>query len=89
MNVTLNTKLAIVESVPMSSAFSIERRFVVAANSPQFEPLVRAETLAQGWTSQPAPVPAETQPSTKSKSGAPSPKRARRKASRSRPSRRA
>jgi Serine dehydrogenase proteinase len=58
VNVTQESTFAIVESGRLSSAYKAEQRFVVAANGPKFEPLVRSETLKQGWTHQTAPEPA-------------------------------
>ena len=52
---------AFIESERLSSSFTATRRFVVAGNGPQYEPLVRSETLTQGWGHQKAPVP-ETAP---------------------------
>jgi Serine dehydrogenase proteinase len=52
------SKYVIIESASLSSAFDLRRRFVVAGNGPQFEPLIRAETLSQGWSHQQAPAPA-------------------------------
>jgi hypothetical protein len=57
-NVELEDIFTIVESERLSSRFIAKRRFVIAANGPQFEPLVRAETLSQNWTHQQAPAPA-------------------------------
>jgi hypothetical protein len=54
----IKSKLAVVESVRLSSVFNIERRFVVANFGQQGEPLVRSETLKQGWHQEPAPAPA-------------------------------
>jgi len=53
-------KYAFVESSRLSSVFVLKRRFVVAASGQQFEPLIRAETLSQGWSHQQAPAPAPT-----------------------------
>jgi Serine dehydrogenase proteinase len=50
--------MSIVETTRLSSCFSQELRFVVAGSGQQFEPLVRSETLAQGWSETPAPRPA-------------------------------
>jgi hypothetical protein len=60
---TISSKLAIVESVRLSSVFEVERRFVVAAWGQQGEPVIRAETLTQAWRQQraPEPAPAEAQ----------------------------
>jgi hypothetical protein len=57
-------KYVIVESARLSSAFDAKRRFVVAAAGPQFEPLIRAETLDQQWSHQPAPAPVPEAPQT-------------------------
>jgi hypothetical protein len=57
-NVTQESTYAIVESGRLSSAFKAEQRFVVAANGTKFEPLVRLETLKQGWIHETAPEPA-------------------------------
>jgi hypothetical protein len=57
-------KYVIVESARLSSAFDVKRRFVVAAAGPQFEPLIRAETLDQQWSHQPAPAPVPEAPQT-------------------------
>ncbi len=62
-NTTLASKLAVVESLRLSSTYNIERRFVVASAGQQGEPLIRTETLSQGWRQEQAPVlvPAATQ----------------------------
>ncbi|MEX2125807.1 MAG: hypothetical protein WD795_18100 [Woeseia sp.] len=51
-------KFAIIESKRLSSAFDVKRRFVVAASGAQAEPLIRVETLSQGWSHRQAPQPA-------------------------------
>lgn len=56
--VELEDTFAIIESERLSSRFTAKRRFVVAGNGPQFEPLVRSENLSQGWNHQSAPSPA-------------------------------
>jgi hypothetical protein len=53
---------AIVESARISSSLEAHRRFVIAANGPQFEPLIRVETLALKWLDQQAPAPAQAVP---------------------------
>jgi hypothetical protein len=53
-----NYKYALVESSWQSSVFVARRRFVVAASGQQCEPLVRTETLSQGWSHRQAPVSA-------------------------------
>jgi hypothetical protein len=55
---TSSTRLGIVECARLSSVFDVERRFVVAAIGPQGEPLIRSETLKQGWHQERAPEPA-------------------------------
>jgi hypothetical protein len=60
LNVTTDNTFAIVESARLSSAYKAQRRFVVAGNGPTMEPLVRSETLSQGWIHQQAPAPAPT-----------------------------
>ena len=62
-NAMIASKLAVVESLRLSSTYNIERRFVVAAAGQQGEPLIRAETLSQGWRQEqaPAPVPGAAQ----------------------------
>jgi hypothetical protein len=55
-NVTTQNTFAVVESARLSSAYKAERRFVIAASGPNMEPLVRSETLSQGWIHQKAPV---------------------------------
>jgi Serine dehydrogenase proteinase len=57
-SVVLTSKLALVESVRLSSIFGMDRRFVVAALGAQGEPLIRAEILTQGWLQERAPEPA-------------------------------
>lgn len=56
--VTIHSKVAMVESTRLSSAYNVERRFVVANFGQQGEPLVRTETLSQGWHQEQAPAPA-------------------------------
>jgi hypothetical protein len=46
---TLTVKTSIIESSSLSSSFSQEFRFVVAGSGANLEPLIRQETLAQGW----------------------------------------
>jgi hypothetical protein len=53
-----DNKMAIVESARISSAYQSKRRFVVVSAGPQGEPLIRSETLSQGWSSDQAPAPA-------------------------------
>jgi hypothetical protein len=60
-SVTTKSTLAVIECARLSSAFSVERRFVVAAMGAQAEPIVRAEMLSQGWAQQPAPTQAQDQ----------------------------
>jgi hypothetical protein len=73
-NKTIITKAAVIESARLSSIYSLDRRFVVVGAGPQSEPLVRSETLAQGWMQELAPAPApEAQPTTKAQPDAPSP----------------
>lgn len=55
---TSSSKLAAVESLRLSSIYNIERRFVVANFGQQGEPLVRTETLSQGWRQEQAPAQA-------------------------------
>jgi len=55
-NATETTRLAIIESERQTSFYDIRRRFVVANAGVQGEPLVRTETLAQGWAHQSAPT---------------------------------
>jgi hypothetical protein len=57
-HITRTDTFAIVESARLSSSFAAERRFVVAGNGPNLEPLVRVETLSQAWNHQMAPAPA-------------------------------
>jgi hypothetical protein len=52
---TFDNKLAFVESRYLSSCCSIEQRFVVAGLSNDLQPIIRHETLRQGWDSVPAP----------------------------------
>lgn len=56
---TLKLTTSVVESAALSSAFVQEFRFVVSGNGQVLEPLIRQETLAQGWhdTAAPKPVP--------------------------------
>jgi serine dehydrogenase proteinase len=56
--VTIASKIAVVESSRLSSVFNVERRFVVSTAGQQAEPLVRTETLSQGWHQEQAPAPA-------------------------------
>jgi hypothetical protein len=58
ISTTANSTLAIIESARLSSTFETERRFVVTSCGAQGEPLIRNETLAQGWKNQQAPVAA-------------------------------
>jgi len=58
VSATLDVITAIIESARSSSHFSQRLRWVVTANGPNFEPLVRTETLAQGWAHSEAPRPA-------------------------------
>lgn len=51
----ITDKLAIVESARRSSVFERSLRFVVVGSGPQGEPLIRSETLAQGWGHSMAP----------------------------------
>lgn len=51
----MDITFAIVESARLSSAFSQKKRFVVVSAGPTGEPMVRDETLAQGWTEIQAP----------------------------------
>lgn len=44
-----DSKLAIIESARLSTAYNLRQRFVVVGTGPQSEPLVRAEVLSQGW----------------------------------------
>lgn len=65
-SLTMDSKLAFVESARLSSACNVKRRFVVAAIGPQqAEPLIRAETLLTEWRQERAPEQAPTaQPSS-------------------------
>jgi serine dehydrogenase proteinase len=54
-NATETARLAIIESVRQTSFYDIKRRFVVVNSGAQGEPLIRTETLAQGWDHQTAP----------------------------------
>lgn len=54
---TISSKIAVVESSRLSSVYNIERRFVVANFGQQGEPLIRTETLNQGWRQEQAPAP--------------------------------
>jgi hypothetical protein len=56
--VELDDIFCLVESERLSSRLTAKRRFVVVASGSQFEPLIRAETLDQRWSHQPAPRPA-------------------------------
>jgi hypothetical protein len=56
---SVSSNLAVVESTRLSSVFNIARRFVVANFGQQGEPMVRAETLSQGWHQEQAPVQAQ------------------------------
>jgi hypothetical protein len=51
-------KLAIVESARRSSCFERTLRLVVVGSGQQGEPLIRSETLEQGWVHSTAPEPA-------------------------------
>ncbi len=63
--------LAFVESARLTSSFEREMRFVVVGSGPQGEPLIRSETLNQGWKHQLAPTqPPAPPPSTPSQRGA-------------------
>jgi hypothetical protein len=55
---THSQRLALVETARLSSAFDLNRRLVVAGTGQQGEPLIRSETLNQGWTQTPALEPA-------------------------------
>jgi len=48
-SITTTNTYAIIESTRLSSTFSAKRRYVVAASDPNFEPIIRQETLNQGW----------------------------------------
>lgn len=50
--------VAMVETSRMTSRFQRELRLVVVGAGAQGEPLIRSETLSQGWTSAPAQPPA-------------------------------
>lgn len=73
ISTTMNNRLAIVESLRQSNTYDIKRRFVVVGNGPQAEPLIRSETLEQGWNHFPAPVQAQrAKPKSKARRDAPS-----------------
>lgn len=52
--VTLDDTLALIESERLTSTFDVSRRFVVVGQGGQFEPMIRAEVLSQGWDHQSA-----------------------------------
>jgi hypothetical protein len=60
----MTDKLAVVESARRSSVFERTLRFVVVGHGAQGEPLIRSETLAQGWGHSTAPAPAPAAPQT-------------------------
>lgn len=71
-NTTIENKLAVIESARQSSTFGIKRRFVVVGAGAQGEPLIRSETLGQGWQHIQAPAPAPSaKPKPKARRGAP------------------
>jgi len=47
--------VTMIESARLSSRFSMKKRWVVAGMGPMNEPMIRDETLAQGWEHSPAP----------------------------------
>ena len=47
--------MAFIESSKLSSKHSVQRRFVVVGEGSSHEPLIRQETLSQGWGHQSAP----------------------------------
>ncbi len=53
-NVELDDTFAIIESDLLTSRYQAKRRFVVAGHGPNFEPIVRNETLSHGWQHKPA-----------------------------------
>ena len=48
-NITTTDTSAIIESTRLSSAFAVQRRYVVAGIDPNCEPIVREQILRQGW----------------------------------------
>jgi hypothetical protein len=51
-NVELDDIFAMIESGSLSSRYQAKRRYVIAGHGPNFEPLVRTETLSHGWVHQ-------------------------------------
>jgi hypothetical protein len=48
-NATVSQRLAFVECDRLSSAFEVQKRFVVVGHANLFEPIIRQEQLKQGW----------------------------------------
>lgn len=70
-SVTITNRMAVIESARQSSRFDIERRIVVVGSGAQSEPVIRAETLSQGWLHHQPPAPApKAAPKPKAQKGA-------------------